>query len=34
MMDGGARMINIPSVPLIVLPRAFIGPRGSDSSPR
>lgn len=34
MMDGGARMINIPSVPLIVPPRVFIGPRGNDSSPR
>ena len=34
MMDGGAWMINIPSVPLIMLPRVFIGPRGSDSSPR
>ena len=26
MMDGGAWMINIPSVPLIMLPRAFIDP--------
>lgn len=34
MMHGGARMINIPSVPLIMLPRVFIGPRGSDPSPR
>ncbi|GEM_PF-1465033 len=34
MMDDGAWMINIPSVPLIMLPRVFIGPRGSDPSPR
>ena len=34
MMDGGAWMINTPSVPFIMPPRVFIGPRGNDSSPR
>ena len=34
MMDGGARMINIPSVPLITPMLSFVGLRGSDPSPR
>jgi len=34
MMDDGAWMINIPSVPLIIPLPSLVGPRGSDPSPR
>jgi len=34
MMDDGAWMINIPSVPLITPMLSFVGLRGSDPSPR